>query len=200
MTRPLAGAEAVSAAADLAAGMSEAEQLALLPVSVKSDAFGHADALRAGVERRRRGRPAGAQNLATREMLKFVRQVLGDPLLERARDAMHTPETLAAELGCTKLEAFDRLDKIRADLARFYYAPLAPVDDQGKAVAPFFAMYAPGAQVAVDASGEARKPWEGEWSGYSAPITETQQNQALPASARDVSDGGLSDETGKGLK
>jgi hypothetical protein len=57
----------------------------------------------------RRGRPPGAQNKTTREMLEFVRKLCGDPLERRFRYAMHTPETLAIELGCTKLEAFDRL-------------------------------------------------------------------------------------------
>jgi hypothetical protein len=80
------------------------------------------------------GRPPGAQNKTTREMLDFIRKTLGDPMLESARWAMHTPESLALVLGCSKAEAFDRIEKLRADLRPYFYAKQAPVDSDGKAV------------------------------------------------------------------
>lgn len=190
MTAPLAARAALSSIADKLAAAPEAEQLALLPTSkdARIDPTEYARVVES-VARRRRGRPENARNLATRDALAFVRQVLGDPLIERARDAMHTPDSLAAELGCTKLEAFDRLDKIRADLARFFYAPLAPVDDKGQAVVPQFNMLAaPGARVAVGI-GAAAEPWNGPWSGH----PETQQNQGFLQSPPAVSDGKASD-------
>jgi hypothetical protein len=65
------------------------------------------------IARDRAGRPPGARNLATRDAIAFIRRVFGDPLVERARWLRHTPETLAAELQCSKLEALAR--KIRCE-------------------------------------------------------------------------------------
>lgn len=141
------------------AGASEEEQLAFLPPAGGVDAEDRQARALEAVRADRRGRPAGAKNLATRQALDFIRRVLGDPLIDRARWAMHTPETLARELGCSRLEAFDRLDRMRADLARYFYAPLAPVDDKGRPVVPFFAMQIGPAGAPGTA---ARPPWEYE--------------------------------------
>lgn len=104
---------------------------------------------------RRRGRPEGAQNLATREMLQFCRRVFGDPVMRGFQWLEHTPETLAAVLGCTRLEAFDRLEVIRKSLQPLFYANQAPVDADGKAV-PFFSLNIGGQ--ASSAPG-AKPPW-----------------------------------------
>lgn len=136
-----------------------------------------AAAEREAIARHAAGRPAGAQNKATRDGLEFVRKVFGDPLIERARWLQHTPETLAKALSCTKLEAFDRLEKIRADLTRLYYAPLAQVDGNGNAVAPIFAPVFGAGVPGAPAAG--KMPWEYGGVTIEATAKETQQNQAL---------------------
>jgi hypothetical protein len=42
----------------------------------------------------------------------------GDPTFDSARWLAHTPATLARELHCTLLEAFDRLERIRRQQRR----------------------------------------------------------------------------------
>lgn len=186
MTRP-AVQSAIAAVVDQLAAQPEAEQLALLPVpSLQGD--GRAEKVRDLVERHRAGRPPGARNLATRQALDYVRRVLGDPLIERARVAMHTPESLSLWLGCSKLEAAQHLDSIRADLQRLFYAPLAPVDGDGNAVVPSFHLAIGGS--AAGAPGAETKPWD-----YLELVTEkTQQIRgfsegAEPVSHTDVSHG-----------
>lgn len=162
------------------------EQLELLPPTrFKTDGDGfdrtaHGQMV-ASVRRDRAGRPPGAKNVATRDAVAFIRRLMGDPLIESARWAMHTPESLARELDCSKLEAFDRLEKIRADLRRFVYAPMSPVDDQGNVVPPQFNLVIGGGNAAVVSAGGA--PWE-----YLKP----QQNQSLGQPAGDVSHAELS--------
>lgn len=169
----------IAAVVDALAAQPEAEQLALLPVpALQGD--GRADRARDLVRQHRAGRPPGARNLATRQALDFVRRVLGDPLIERARMAMHTPESLSMLLGCTKLEAAQFLDGIRADLQRLFYAPLAPVDGDGNAVVPRFDMQI---GVAVGAPQADRPPWEGPW----LTSQKTQQNRAFSEGDEPVS-------------
>lgn len=185
----------MAAAIAAVAEPSEEEQLALLPPSrFAADGF-EPDAARArrsidAVRRDRAGRPPGARNLATRQMLDFVRRVVGDPVLERARWTMLTPESLAAELGCTKLEAFDRIDRIRSELARLWYAPLAPVDGQGNAVVPSFNMLIGGAPTHQDGSA---RPWD----YLDLKPAETQQNQGFSEGAPNVSHGDVSHDEAK---
>lgn len=171
-----------AAAGDLerARAAEAAAQLELLPPSrFEPGSTSHNQALEK-IKRLGVGRPAGAQNKATREVKDLVRRLFGDPMVESARYLLHTPETLARELSCPIAEAFDRLERIRADLRRYFYAPLAAVDGDGNAVAPVLNM------TFGNGSGPAGggKPWE-----YLdvTPSPETQQNQALSQSADDVS-------------
>jgi hypothetical protein len=83
------------------------------------------------------GRPPGATNLATRQAKDFILKVFGDPLVESGRWLLHTPDSLAIVLDCSKAEAFDRLQRIREELLPYFYARLAPVDGAGNAVVPF---------------------------------------------------------------
>lgn len=167
----------VIASAAAAAAPVEAEQLAFLPPPTRSTMTDdeHARVERA-IRQDRRGRPPGAQNKHTREMLEFVRKLCGDPLERRFRYAMHTPETLSIELGCTKYEAFQLLDKMWADLSGFFYAKQAQVDGQGNAVVPRLTMMF-GGQTAqpIGPAGAVRKPWE----YLDAANAETQQNQPV---------------------
>lgn len=130
------------------------EPLLFPPTRFDADDSRHGRMVEA-VRRDRAGRPPGAQNKATKEIKDLIRRLIGDPLFERARWAAHTPESLAAELGCTKLEAFDRLDRIRNELAPYFYARLAPTDEQGRPVVPLVMAF--GGHVAA---GDARPPWE----------------------------------------
>src|SRR5262245_32094165 len=137
---------------------AEAEQLELLPPTrFEAGSEEHGRMVEA-VRRDRAGRPPGARNLATRDMVAFVRRTIGDPFHESARLLLHSPATLAAELGCTKLEAFDRLERIRADLRPYIYARLAPTDANGLAVPPTFVM-AIGAGRSSASSSPAEAPW-----------------------------------------
>ena len=146
--RAIAGAAAAAAPA-------EAEQLDLLPfvpTRFEPGTQQHTEF----VERvRRAGRPIGAKNLAQQRVVELVRRLFGDPLVERARWLLHSPQTLAAELECSKLEAFELQDKIRADMMRYCYAPLAATDAQGKPVAPVFQMVMGGA----GSAGPGAPPW-----------------------------------------
>jgi hypothetical protein len=188
------GKAAVAAVLAQAAGAAPIEQLELMPATRPSLTSSQAERIATAIKHDRRGRPPGAQNKTTREMLEFVRKLCGDPLERRFRYAMHTPETLAIELGCSKLEAFDRLEKLWADLSRYFYAQQAQVDGQGNSVAPRLTMVFPG-QIAPanDPSGAPQAPWlyiEGE-------NAETQQKQALLAAPGDVSHGDVSHEADK---
>lgn len=193
MTDRVAGAAAVSALADLAEKKRAPDpvQLALLealPPGLNPANEWHKTAIE-GVKRER-GRPAGSENLANRDIRKLV-ALLGDPLIEMAKWARHTPESLARVLGCEKKEAFDALMALHRELAPFLYARLAPVDDKGNPVVPIFAINAPGGTVAVSAGGGL--PWEGPFNGVILNEPESQQNQALSQSPAAVSDGAVSD-------
>ena len=92
---------------------------------------------RAAVQVRRAGRPAGSVNLPRRQMMELFARKGVDPLLEMARWLQHTPQSLASELRCSQLEAFDRLQGLRRDLAPFIYGKAAPVDEDGQPVPMF---------------------------------------------------------------
>ncbi len=179
---------AIAVVRDAAGAGAEAEQLdMLMPPTRSSMTRSETARVEATIKHDRRGRPPGSRNVATREMLEFVRKTMGDPLLERFRWAAHTPESLAIVLGCTKLEAFDRLDKIRSELARYFYAQMAQVDSAGNAVTPRLTMVFPGQSAPqIGADGAPQPPW--------MYIAESQQNQALLASPDDVSHGDVSHE------
>lgn len=183
-----AAAGAVSAAIERLA-QDEPAQLSMLPTQFGPQTNRQRVVLE-HVKHNRRGRPLEARNLATRQALDFVRKVLGDPLIERARMAMHTPASLALELGCTKLEAAEFIDRIRADLQRMFYAPLAPVDGDGQAVRPFLAMQVNGHSVTIEGG-------DTPWAARERVTRETQQNQAFPASSAPQSHGPQSHEEPK---
>jgi hypothetical protein len=158
MSRPVLVEAIATAAAE--ALPAEPEQLELLAPTRFQPGEERHDAMVEAVKRQRGGRPLGARNIATREAVDFVRRVFGDPLIESARWLLHSPETMARELGCTKLEAFDRQESIRCDVRRYCYAPLAAVDARGNAVPPALTVVIGGREVVLSASGEELPPWE----------------------------------------
>jgi hypothetical protein len=177
----------VIAAAGAAAEKSEVEQLDLLmPPTRANMTTSEIARVEASIRHDRRGRPPGARNVATRQMVDFLVKTMGDPLMSRWRWGMHTPESLSIELGCTKLEALTFLDKLWADLARYVHAQMAQVDSAGNAVTPRLTMVFPGQSApAIGADGAPRAPW----LYIEGTNAEPQQNQALLASTEGVSHG-----------
>ncbi|MBI5112882.1 MAG: hypothetical protein HZA68_13015 [Rhodovulum sp.] len=184
------GAVGAIVAAASAARPAEPVQMELLPPGLDGLPETQRARVEPGVRAARAGRPPGAENKMTREVKDFVRQVMGDPVIERARWMLHTPESLAAVLGCTKLEAFDRLDRIRAELSRLWYAPAAPVDEDGRPVPTLNLVV--GNQVVGTA--EAPPPWV--YAGGPV-VDQTQQNQSLSNASPAVSHGDVSHEPDK---
>lgn len=162
----------VARAAVETAKAAEPEQLTMLPPTRFMPGNRRHQELERAIAHDRAGRPPGAQNKATREIKALCLKLFGDPLVEDFRWAQHTPQTLARELGCTLLEAFDRLVEIRKDLRRFYYAPMAAIDADGNAVAPFMHL-----SIGGQAQGgpEARAPWL-----YAQTIEQNQQVAEAP--------------------
>lgn len=186
---------AVARAEARAAGVPVEAQIDLLPPSRFDPLI---DPVERGkvveaVKRDRAGRPPGAKNKTTRDMLEFVRKTIGDPMLESARWAMHTPETLAAELGCTRLEAFDRLQKIRGELLPYFYAKQAPVDSDGKAVPGLTVEFHGQGASRIGADGQQLPPWLYQQDDPTAH-EKSQQNQRIIDVTPDVSHGKVSHE------
>lgn len=124
---------------------------------------------------RKRGRPAGSENLLTQKMREYLLKRGINPLQALMAWSMHTPESLAAELGCNKLEAFRELRGMWEGLAPYFMPKMQPVDQDGKAV-PLFAMQFGLFGGAPKAGGVA--PWR---------YLDHEQDQSLIDQPRDVS-------------
>lgn len=171
-----------------AGGGAEPVQLDLVPPARAGMSEDETRRFDAAVSHGKVGRPPGAQNRTTRDMLDFIRKTLGDPMLESARWAMHTPDSLAIVLGCSKAEAFDRLERLRADLRPYFYAKQAPVDTDGKPV-PGLTMTVVGqVGVTVGADGAELPPW----LHHQGDPTAHEQNQRLIEASPVVSHGDVS--------
>lgn len=185
------------ALAEAAAGLAQAggEQLALLDAEASLPAgqrIAEREAAANGALERKAGRPPGSTNLATRELRKALHAAGFDGVWTMARWALLTPEELAARLGCTRLEAFDRLRGLWADIAPYQHARLAPTDGAGN-VAPMMVM-AIGGQVADPAVH--RPPWEHDRLGPALTLP-SEQNQALGEDDPAQSPDAPSPESGK---
>ena len=55
-----------------------------------------------------------------------------NPIALMMQWGLHSPTTLAAELGCSRLEAFRELRAVWAELGPYFASKLVAVDDQGK--------------------------------------------------------------------
>jgi hypothetical protein len=98
-----------------------AEQLALIPVERPG---ADPDAVKAA---RKGGRPAGARNRRTTEMLEYLRARYTHPLIGLAEAWSRPVAVLAAELGCDLERAFAlQLEAMKASLP--YWASKQPVD------------------------------------------------------------------------
>ena len=179
-------ADAVSGvAARIAGERAAAEQISMFEVPTRH-AGARAEALQSAIEHRReRGRPPGAVNKSTKIFRDYLLARGVNPLQAMMQWSLHTPTSLAAELGCTRLEAFDRLMDLWGDLAPYFGAKMVPVDDLGRA-APMMLMQFGRFGVPKEAGG--RAPWE---------YLESEQNQALLDVTADVSHGDVSHEREK---
>lgn len=81
------------------------------------------------------GRPKGSPNLSSAEFRRYLLSMGVSPLTQMMRWSMHTPESLASELGCTKYEAFRELRAMWEHLSLHLHSRVAPTDDKGN-VAP----------------------------------------------------------------
>lgn len=147
-------AEGVGAARDALGERDAGEQL-LLPIGrhvAPGEVAEVAERERSG------GRPKGAIGRTTRELRAFLGAQGADPLMAMARWAQLSPEELAQRIGCTKLEAFDRLMSLWDRVAPYVHARLAPTDGKGNAV-PWLHMSIGGAPADPHVAG-ARPPWE----------------------------------------
>lgn len=164
------------------------QQLDLMPPGRAGMTGDEVERFDAAVKHGRAGRPPGALNKTTRDTLDFVRKALGDPLIESARWAMHTPDSLALVLGCSKAEAFDRIERLRADLRPYFYAKQAPVDSDGKAVPGLTMQVIAQGGVRIGADGEQLAPWLYDQDNDASP----QQNQRVIDHDAGVSHGDVS--------
>lgn len=170
------------AAESLDRGRADPEQLGLLPPTRFDGA--EAQDIRAKLEQahfgRGGGRPKGAENRLTAQFRKYLLAHGADPLLQLVRWGSHTPETLARELGCEKLEAFDRLERVWSACAAYLHPRLAPVNDDGQAVPMFQMTVVANAQAGIVASDQA--PWLGDpevRKQLEASLANIEQNQGL---------------------
>lgn len=180
----MAEQQAVRAIAEAAAGDELAQaQLELLPGRGNALAETH-DEIVAAVEKRGRGRPKGSRNIATREVVDFIRRTIGDPLVESARWLLLEPAEMAKLIGCSTAEAYDRQEAVRQYLAKFMHAPLAAIDGQGNAVVPRLTMIVGGQHAHVPGAPTGSAP---PWMYLEGDAAQHEQNQALTVAPRDVS-------------
>ena len=124
--------------------------------------------------RRGPGRPPGAINTATREMRDYLAANFTNPVIARARVMMMNPHDLAKALGCTPLEAFDRIERAREYVGRFtnQELPKAIEIEGGGAVV---------LNIGVVGSADAESPVELGKVTIAGTLAAPQQDQALSA-------------------
>jgi hypothetical protein len=135
---------------------AEGEQIALFEPPTRLKGARAARFRQAVARRSAAGRPAGAQNLTTKEFRDWLFGRGVSPLVALMRYAILPPDLLAKELGCSKLEAFREWRILQTELAPFMHAKLAFVDDDGKPV-PWLQFNVAGHNVTI-ASG--MTPWQ----------------------------------------
>lgn len=178
----VAGA-AAGVAADRASAAGDQVELFEAPAG---RALSADEARQEAVERRGRGRPVGSENLMTRDLRRWLLQRGVLPHQSMMEFSLLSPEEFSLRFSCTKLEAFDRLQKLWAELAPYFMPKLAPTDVSGVAVPPI-ALFVGGSHVNA---GGAVPPWMRAFEAANGP----EQNQALTLDAvatskRDTSKG-----------
>jgi hypothetical protein len=122
VTEAFVGAAKAEFEAERAA--ADGEQLPMFPAPLrKANAFGvPLDQAAIDLELREHhgpGRPAGSPNKSTEDWRQFLLGRGVSPLVQMMRWSLMTPTLLAQELGCSRLEAFDRLKSLWVELAPY---------------------------------------------------------------------------------
>jgi hypothetical protein len=181
------GAAVTGASARIArdAAAAEGDQLPMFEAPTRFHGP-RAAAVQAAIERRSGpGRPPGAVNKSTKAMREYLLGRGINPLVALMRYALMPPDLLAAELGCSKLEAFREWRSLQDAIAPYLFGKAAPTDEDGKAV-PIFQMAF--GMFGAPASAGGIEPWR---------YMESEQNQALRDVTPGVSHGGVSHEREK---
>lgn len=100
------------------------EQVSLLPLAVVGELGEDAAGEPVPALPRRGGRPVGARNRKTQEWVDFILRRYPSPLVALAETMSRPVGELAHELGCTKLEAFDRQIEAAKHLAPYLHQKL----------------------------------------------------------------------------
>lgn len=98
-----------------------AEQLSLLPSPVAVEMAADQDGEGEIAQRRGPGRPPGSRNKRTEEWCDFILSRYRSPLLFLAEAYSRPVEVLAAELGCSNLDAFKAQKSAAEALAPFMH-------------------------------------------------------------------------------
>lgn len=75
---------------------------------------------------RRGGRPPGAKNRKTAEMIEYLERRYASPLEGLAKTWTAPTDALAKELGCSMGEAFDKQQAARVAALRYWHQALSP--------------------------------------------------------------------------
>src|SRR5262245_12463545 len=85
------------------------EQLSMLAIPGERASRGAAKLREIAARRNQAGRPPGSINKSNKELREYLLLRGVHPLQRMMEWLLHTPQSLAAELGCTPLEAFREL-------------------------------------------------------------------------------------------
>lgn len=158
--------------------LAPAEQLDMLAATAEGAADPHravaaARAAETDQLRRGRGRPAGSRNRRTQDWAEYLLSRYRSPLVVLAETYSRPAAELAAELGCSRLEAGQMQLKAAAELAPYLHGKMpVEVNLSGRAN---LVLSVPGLDVPLGVS-------EGGSSGLMIDVTpagQVQQNQAL---------------------
>ena len=128
------------------------------PASETAEAFAERCERVADVVRRGPGRPRGAQNASTAEWREWaLRQAGGKhPVVEMMRFMALGPVGLSEELGCSRVDGFDRWLRLASELAPYFMPKMAPTDERGNLVPAFQMVFSDGTPL----GGNGVPPWD----------------------------------------
>lgn len=137
-----AGVSAAIEAAGPALPLRDAEQLVLMAEEAGAD---RVQAVHVGLAHRGRGRPRGALNKRSGAIRDWLLSTYAHPLETLAQVQSRPVDALAAELGCTKLEAAALQVKAAVELAPYLEGKQPVTIDLNKRSDVIMVMSAPGA-------------------------------------------------------
>lgn len=162
---------------------AEGAQLPMFPVPTRHTGARAEHVQRALQHRHGPGRPAGSENWSNKQLREYLLGRGKHPLANLMEWSLHTPTTLAAELGCTRLEAMRELRMIWEALAPFFAGKVGFIDEDGRP-APMLVMQV-GAQATV-LGGVA------PWTVRERLVSGVEENQGVTVEATAVSHGLIS--------